>query len=496
MDGEFELSATPLRPPLQNSSAPRDKEPDDLQKLIKWQEERLARRLRGEYESAVLHLSEVVSCNRQTPVTISSVRVEGAIHTRKSFLGFIIDPALKASTVSPLDSQTNLESVLHTTRRIYHMLNKSDLFATIEAKVERARDPLASSEGVDLVFKTRERGRYYVSSSTELGNNEGSASASARVRNVFGGAETFTANLSLGTKTKRAFRASLVTPLTSDLDTFGEVNVYGLERDQSSYASCSEGLRGVKAVVRNGTPETGTHELGYEAVVRHISDLAPTASISMREAAGESLKSSISHTYLFDTRDDRMMAKKGVYAKLYHEFAGLGGDASFYKAEAEGQVSRPVSNGVSISLAARAGLLSSLKGSTLFSDRFQLGGPTSIRSFKANSMGPRDGPDYIGGDIYYSAGASLISNIPKKPHWPVKAHLWVNAGRLDALDKSRPLLESIQNTLSRPSISAGVGLIYRFDPIRVEVNFGVPLVASKSDGSRRGIQVGMGLEFL
>ena len=80
--------------------------------------------------------------------------------------------------------------------------------------------------------------------------------------------------------------------------------------------------------------------------MRHISDLAPTASISMREAAGESLKSSISHTYLLDTRDDRMMANKGVYAKLYHEFAGLGGDASFYKAEAEGQVSRPVYNGV------------------------------------------------------------------------------------------------------------------------------------------------------
>jgi len=41
-----------------------------------------------------------------------------------------------------------------------------------------------------------------------------------------------------------------------------------------------------------------------------------------------------------------------------------------------------------------------------------------------------------------------------------------------------------------------VGIIYRFDPIRVEVNFGVPLVASRSDGSARGVQVGMGLEFL
>ena len=54
----------------------------------------------------------------------------------------------------------------------------------------------------------------------------------------------------------------------------------------------------------------------------------------------------------------------------------------------------------------------------------------------------------------------------------------------------------ILDPLSRPSISVGLGLIYRFDPVRVEVNFGVPLVASKSDGSRKGVEVGMGLEFL
>jgi outer membrane protein insertion porin family len=51
-----------LRPPLQSTSHPRDNEPDDLEKLKKWQEDRLQRKLRGEYESALLHLNEVVSC--------------------------------------------------------------------------------------------------------------------------------------------------------------------------------------------------------------------------------------------------------------------------------------------------------------------------------------------------------------------------------------------------------------------------------------------------
>ncbi|OBZ77893.1 hypothetical protein A0H81_02057 [Grifola frondosa] len=99
-----------------------------------------------------------------------------------------------------------------------------------------------------------------------------------------------------------------------------------------------------------------------------------------------------------------------------------------------------------------------------------------------NGMGPRDGPDSLGGDLYWSTGVSLISDIPRKPHWPVKTHLFVNAGRLDALDKSKSLVDNVLGSISKPSVSAGVGLVYKLEPVRVEVNFGVPLVASKSTG--------------
>ena len=34
------------------------------------------------------------------------------------------------------------------------------------------------------------------------------------------------------------------------------------------------------------------------------------------------------------------------------------------------------------------------------------------------------------------------------------------------------------------------------DPVRVEVNLGLPLVAAKGDGTRKGLQVGIGLDFL
>lgn len=232
--------------------------------------------------------------------------------------------------------------------------------------------------------------------------------------------------------------------------------------------------------------------------MRRVGELAPHASVSIREVAGFSTKSALSHLFTRDTRDSIAVPTRGWYLKLFHELAGLGGDASHVKSEGDMQVARALAAGQTFTASLRAGLLYplGLSGKTLFSDRFQLGGPFSIRSFKNNAMGPRDGGDSLGGEVYWSLGASLIGDIPYKRHWPVKTHLFVNAGRLDALDPAASLSETVRSSISRPSVSVGVGLLYRFDPIRVELNLAVPLSAARSDGLQRGVQAGIGIEFL
>ncbi|KAF9041211.1 surface antigen-domain-containing protein [Panaeolus papilionaceus] len=491
-----------LSPPLHNSSSPRDKEPKEFNDFKKWREERIQRRLKGEYESYIMHLSELINDNLDSRVNVSAVRVEGATNTRQSFLASIITPAIPPPSDPSSDKHSTLGDALHAARSISAALNKTDIFSKVEAYIDKPRSALASPTDVDLVFKTKEKGRWYVSSSTELGNNEGSASASARIRNVFGGAEVFEANVSTGTKTRRAFRGALTAPLTSDLKTYGELSAYGSERDLTAYASCHEAIKGVRAVIRNATPGGVSHELAYDAVLRHIHRLTSGASIGIRTQAGPSLKSSLSHTLLYDTRDDKITGTRGVYFKLFNELAGLGplgGDerARFWKSEVEGAVSRSIGRGVALGVTAKAGYLHSFanEGTTLFSDRFQLGGPTSVRGFKMNGMGPRSGEDSLGGEVYYSAGLSVVGDIPTKEHWPVKLHGWMNAGRLDTIGPGAPK-PTPKSLLTQPSISAGLGLIYRFDPIRVEVNFGVPLAMSRGEAGRRGVQVGMGLEFV
>ncbi|TFY82057.1 hypothetical protein EWM64_g1952 [Hericium alpestre] len=363
----------------------------ELQDIRARHEARIARKLKGEYESAVLHLADLVNNNLETPARLASVRIDGATHTRKSFLASLIDPHITPFGAS--DTST-FGSVLRATRDIGHLLQKTDIFSSVNAKLEPSRDPLALPGDVDLTLLTRERGRLYLKTSTEVGNSEGNASATARVRNAFGGAETFEANVSVGTKTRRSFQASLSAPLTATLDTYGDLSVFAMDRDNSAFASCTEGLRGVKAVIRRGTRTAGQHEIGYEGVFRHIAGLVPSASI------------------------------------------------------------------------------------------------------RSNSMGPRDAADSLGGDLFWATGFSLISDIPGRSHWPLKSHLFLNAGQLHPREPSQSFRQAVTSCVTQPSISAGVGIIYAFDPVRVELNFGVPLVATKSDGIRKGLQFGMGLEFL
>jgi outer membrane protein insertion porin family len=67
----------------------------------------------------------------------------------------------------------------------------------------------------------------------------------------------------------------------------------------------------------------------------------------MRQSAGQTFKSSLSHTYTLDTRDSPIQGARGSLVKFSQELAGIGGgDARFYKIQGEASLSRPLVSGV------------------------------------------------------------------------------------------------------------------------------------------------------
>jgi outer membrane protein insertion porin family len=55
-------------------------------------------------------------------------------------------------------------------------------------------------------------------------------------------------------------------------------------------------------------------------------------------------------------------------------------------------------------------------------------------------------------------------------------------------------LSELQNGL--PSIAAGFGIVYAHPVARFELNFSLPLVLRKGEEGRKGLQLGIGINFL
>ena len=270
----------------------------------------------------------------------------------------------------------------------------------------------------------------------------------------------------------------------------------------------------------------GRHELGYNGVWRQITGLASNASPTVRGDAGDSVKSSLTHTWIKDRRDNPQLPMKGYLNKSTVELAGWGplqGDVAFGKAEVEAQGAIPVpvpgiegESGVSLTTGFRAGLLyplplgaeSESKPSRI-NDRFQLGGPTDVRGFRLSGLGPRDGSDAVGGDVYAAGSANLLFPIPRVgKDRPLRFQIFANGGRLLALKspktegtdggKSRQTLSSTMAELGNglPSMAAGFGLVYAHPVARFELNFSLPLVLRKGEDARKGLQFGVGINML
>ncbi|KAI1097391.1 outer membrane protein, OMP85 family [Jackrogersella minutella] len=475
---------------------------------------------------------DLLARNQTLPVTISSIQIHGAKHTRKSFLDPIFQPLVQDGR----NVNYTLGDMLEQVGVAVGKLQNFDIFQPqILFHLSRPPhlDPSSSPTDLDVSLRVREKSRLLLKTGTDVGNTEGSAYGSMLWRNIFGGAESLSLNASAGTRTRSAYSAEFGAPIQSNPNL--RLSIEGLASStHKPWASHEEVLRG-GGVKLNWLKDNGDrHQFGYSGAWRQLTGLAAGASLSVRGEAGDSAKSAISYIFQRERRDNPMLPQSGYFIKTATELAGwgsLGGDVAFSKNELEvsGAVPIPIPgirrpSGVSVGGGLRAGLLYPLPLSYGFSgaspsrinDRFSLGGPTDIRGFSLGGLGPRDGNDALGGDVFAAGSVNMLIPLPRVgPDSPFRLQIFANGGRLvamrsktkggDSAPRQRLGASSIWDGMvsttkdlstGLPSIAAGVGLVYAHPVARFELNFSLPLVMRRGEDARKGLQVGVGINFL
>jgi outer membrane protein insertion porin family len=406
-----------------------------------------------------------------------------------------------------------------------------------EAPRSEAAPPSGRTE-LDISIRVKEKSRLVFSAGTDFGNAEGSAYTNAVARNIFGGAETLSVNASTGTRTRSAYNATFSAPINGNPDLRLAVEALR-SATQKPWASHEEHLTGANLRLAWLAENNDSHAVAYSGVWRQLTGLAATASPTVRADAGDSLKSSLTHTFTRDRRDSPTLPQSGYLLRAISELAGWGplnGDVSFAKTEMEASGALPVpipgligKSGVSVGGGLRLGVLYplpsgySLTGAaqpSRINDRFQLGGPTDVRGFKLGGLGPHDGADSVGGDVFAAGSVNALIPLPRTgPDSPLRLQLFANAGRLVAVSSkgkgkgkgkegreglamdSATVFRSVQSAIGEltngpPSMAAGIGLVYAHPVARFELNFSLPLVLRRGEEGRKGLQVGVGINFL
>jgi len=401
-------------------------------------------------------------------IEINEVKVVGNTKTKEDLILKYISPVYKAKT---------LEDVIQFLQSDLENLHNLGIFKSVRILLEPdvlgrniKGDPLCN-----LVVSVKEKSTRRMSHSVKTAPDHLALwESQLTFANLFGRCETLNLNFQIDNKANNTMQLLFSKPLLLWAeDRKLEINLFKqtLASPKSLFTEKDKG--GIFRYYQ------GNHEFSYEGNWRNIS-ADPKASFSVYQYAGDSFKSSVKHSYKWDSRDDPLLPTTGYFIKSTAELAGLGGDVKFFRHDLEGQFNCKIGKGWAINWSLHGGVVLPLWGDQVrINDKCFLGGPVSVRGFRTKGLGPATKNESLGGDVYFAANTHLMSpafSITKSAiPIQIKAQLFHNCGNLVNLENNtKSTLAKLFGEEIRSSVGAGI-VVKTPIGFRVEFNFAYPL---------------------
>ena len=298
--------------------------------------------------------------------------------------------------------------------------------------------------------------------------------ASIAERNLFGRGQTLALKGQLGAKTTR-FTLSFTEPWLFDIPLSAGADVYNWNYNFSTYDKDSIGGN-----LRLGYPliDYTRINLTYTYDIADIKNVDEDAANSIKNDAGENIKSSITTRVRYDSRNDRFHPTKGSSHNASYEFAGLGGTVGFNKIIGETGWYFPMILKTVGVLHGKSGYVKQLEGKTLPDyEKFYMIGNDCLRGFDRDDLSPRDSDgSEVGGNKFVQFNAEV--RFPLVPQAGVYGVVFFDTG--DNYSES----EDIELDNLRESAGGGIRWLSPMGPVRLEYGYILdPKPTDKGSGS-------------
>ena len=282
-------------------------------------------------------------------------------------------------------------------------------------------------------------------------------------RNLFGRGQKLELKGTLGSKTQN-INLSFTEPYIYDIPLSGTINFYNWKYNYDAYEKDSFGTG---LTLSYPLLDFTRGSISYIYDLANISNISSDAPRSIKDLKGENVKSSVTSSLRFDSRNDTFVPTQGSSHSFSLEFAGLGGDIGFMKYIGETAWYFPLFWEFVLAPHAKGGYVNKTRTKKLPDyEKFYLGGIGSLRGFERDDLAPRDNDNNsIGGDRFVQFNLDLTFPIVKDQG--VFGGLFFDTGRVYGDN------ESIELDPSDLRQSAGLGLRWMspMGPIRLEYGF-------------------------
>lgn len=220
-----------------------------------------------------------------------------------------------------------------------------------------------------------------------------------------------------------------------------------------------------------------TSSLGHNLLADDLQDVSPGAILSDLDFDHVTL-SFLNGTTMLDRRDDSVNPRRGYTAAVDYKWSSkvLASESDFLSLGSRGSYLTPISGPLSFAINSRVGWSWSYGGQQQIpiTQRYYLGGRSTIRGFRENSLGPRssDGA-VIGGDALQANSAELRYAVSE------------DVSLITFLDSGNVFLQSLSSNLLHQRLSSGFGFRYRSPVGPIGFDLGFPLDEKEGEPSVR-----------
>ncbi|ODV95396.1 hypothetical protein PACTADRAFT_50123 [Pachysolen tannophilus NRRL Y-2460] len=474
---------------------------------------------------------DILTKNKTRPVYLGKVEINGGEDFSNNFYSKLLTPLLQSSDVT-------VQQLLNACNRSFDDLSYTGVFQKINFEI--LEDKLESNVDLPSSFfykkpdaikplpvkaiislKTRKLSNIGINSI--FYDNGNAININYENLNYFGNSEYLLINTLLDLRKNlptKAINFNFKTPLKAH--TSSKFFINGLITDSENKFSSHEqilfsgmvGLEKNNFFKLNKTLYNSLLTTGFSINRRTITNINDSASDIVKNNAGDSLKQSFILSGSIDSRKylspETLFPIDGLFIKVDNEISGIyqkdSIDDQFLKSCINFQALKSIFNKklifeISSAVGGIASIINYNKSNIHIQDKFFLGGINSLQGFKYNSIGIKDGDDFIGGNAFYKLRFAIMYGLPfiNASTTPLRIINYINFGdvltNFTSLKNKDFSFNKIDDFLkNQTSTSAGIGLIYQYNSTAsLNLSYNFPISTRTNDITKPGLDFGLSI---